>query len=193
MNTALEETQAKIQFSLSTCEEWWFGRTLFFIFYLFLLEWFIDDPNSTWLRCESASLGSIPLQNLLYIKYLQVKIFILSNLKKFTGGLAISPIESLFLNDMGLKFVSKKLYKTLCNLNVDNSDMVMGKWDSDLGTIEPEDWNALCGQPSSVLLSNSYWERQFKVLYKIFITPEARHRMNPTLSELCTKCKSAVG
>lgn len=169
----------------------------------FLLEWFIDDPDSTWLSCESASLGSIPLQNLLYtspdkvaalvkdnvllrnmvniwrkvrklegysncfslltpihenpdfqpglqaglaawrdkgirvigdmiqgcsiltlqqmkskyditnndfIKYLQVKNFILCNLKKSTGGLAISPIESLLVNDKRLKFFTKKVY-----------------------------------------------------------------------------------
>ena len=128
-----------------------------------------------------------------FLKYLQVKNFILSNLKKFPGGLAISPIESLFRNDKGLKFFSKKLYKTLCNLKADNSDKIKGKWESDLGTIDPDDWNALCGQPSRVLLSNSYWERQFKILYRLFISPEARHRMNPTLSELCVKCKSATG
>ena len=33
----------------------------------FLLEWFIGDPDSVWLRCESASLDKIPLLNLLYI------------------------------------------------------------------------------------------------------------------------------
>jgi len=33
----------------------------------FLLEWFIGDPDSIWLSCESALLGMIPLQNLLYI------------------------------------------------------------------------------------------------------------------------------
>lgn len=33
----------------------------------FLLEWFIDDPNSTRLSSESGSLNRIPLQNLLHI------------------------------------------------------------------------------------------------------------------------------
>ena len=252
----------------------------------FLLEWFIDDPNSTWLSCESASLGSIPLQNLLYIspdrvatlvkdnmilknmlsiwrkvrklegysnclslltpihenpdfqpglqagfaawrhkgikvigdviqrgsiltfqqmkskygitdndfiKFLQVRHFILCNLKDFTGGLATSPIESLLINDTQLKFFTKKLYTTLCNFNADNSNKVKDRWESDLGTIKAEDWNALCGQPSTVLMSNSAWERQFKILHRLYITPEARHRMNPTLSELCTKCQSSVG
>lgn len=42
-------------------------------------------------------------------------------------------------------------------------------------------------------MSNSAWERQFKILHRLFITPEARHKMNPTLSELCMKCQSAVG
>ncbi|KAF7640720.1 hypothetical protein LDENG_00020070, partial [Lucifuga dentata] len=33
----------------------------------YILEWFIDDPKSIWLSCESLSLGTIPLRNLLYI------------------------------------------------------------------------------------------------------------------------------
>lgn len=124
-----------------------------------------------------------------FMKFLQVKKFILCNLKEFTGGLAISPIESLLLNNKRLKFFTKKLYKTL---NADNSDKVKGKWESDVGMIESEDWNALCSQPSSVQVSNSAWERQFKILHRLFITPEARHKMNLTLSELYTKCQSAA-
>lgn len=60
-----------------------------------------------------------------------------------------------------------------------------------MGIIEAEDWEALCSRPSKV--SNSFWERQFKILHRLYITPEARRRMNPTLSELCIKCQSTFG
>ena len=114
-------------------------------------------------------------------------------MKDSNGGLAISSIESLLANGVQPKAFTKKLYKILCSLNVDNSARVIGKWDSDLGTIEPDDWDALCSHPSKVLVSNSAWERQLKILHRLYVTPEDRHRMNPTLSELCIKCQFAVG
>ncbi|KAI3370868.1 hypothetical protein L3Q82_007384 [Scortum barcoo] len=122
-----------------------------------------------------------------FFKFIQVQNFILCNLKVFNGRLAISPIESLLLDCHYLL-----LYKTLSNFEVDNSGKVKGRWESDMGTIEPGDWDALCGQPSKVLVSNSAWERQFKILHRLYITPEARHRMSPTLSEFCTKSEQTL-
>ena len=45
----------------------------------FLLEWFIGDPNSVWLGCESASLGRVPLQNVLYVSPGRVSALIKDN------------------------------------------------------------------------------------------------------------------
>lgn len=67
------------------------------------------------------------------------------------------------------KFITKQLYKILCDLKADNSDKVTGKWESDLGTIDPEAWNDLCSHPSSILASNSTWERQYKILNRLYI------------------------
>ena len=44
-----------------------------------------------------------------FIKFLQIRNFILCNLKDFSGGLAISPIESLLVNNMQLKSFTKTL------------------------------------------------------------------------------------
>lgn len=129
-----------------------------------------------------------------FLKYMQVQNFILSKLRVFSGGLAISPVESLLVGNVQLKSFTKRLYGILCGFEEDNSEKVKGKWESDLGTIiKPEDCATLCNQPSSVLASNSAWERQFKILHRLYITPEVRHRMNPATSDLCTKCQSAVG
>lgn len=56
-----------------------------FSFYLwaaqfkFLLEWYIGDADSVWLSCESASLGRIPLWNLLYVSPGKVAMLIKDN------------------------------------------------------------------------------------------------------------------
>lgn len=46
----------------------------------FLLEWFRDDPNSTLLWCESASLDRISLLNLLYISPGKASVLVKDNL-----------------------------------------------------------------------------------------------------------------
>ena len=105
-----------------------------------------------------------------FLRYLQVRNFILSKLKVFVGGLAISPVESLLVDNSRLKFLTKRLYGILCGFKEDNSDKVKGKWESDLGTIiKPEDWAALCNQPSNVLASNLAWERQCKIIHRLYI------------------------
>lgn len=127
-----------------------------------------------------------------FLKFSQVQNFILTKLKEFTGVFSVSPIESLFAENTQLKFITKWLYKALNSLKSDNSDKVRGRWESDLGTtIEPEVWDALCSKPP--VASNSAWERQFKILHGLYISPETRHKFNPDLTEICTKCKSAVG
>lgn len=59
--------------------------------------------------------------------------------------------------------------------------------------IEKETWNHVCNKTFCILASNSAWERQFKILYRLCITPEVRHKMNPGLSDLCVTCKSDTG
>ena len=104
-----------------------------------------------------------------FLRSLQVRNFILTKLKVFSGGLAISPVESLLMDNSQLKF-----FTGYCAASRRTTQMKFkAKWESDLGTIiKPEDWAALCNQPSSVLASNSAWERQFKILHRLYITPE---------------------
>lgn len=92
------------------------------------------------------------------------------------------------MNNTQPKSFTQKIYKALSDLNVDNSDKVKGKWEKYVSIIENEDWEAMCSQPSKVLVSNTFWEKQFKILHRLYIIPEARHRMNPMQSDLCIKC-----
>lgn len=133
------------------------------------------------------------LTNKDFLKYVQVKSFISSKLRKYSGGLAVSPIESLMLKTTQLKGITKKIYNILGDLNTDKSNKVKDQWEVDLGPIEDVAWDELCSRPFKALASNSTWERQFKILHRIYITPEKRHRMFPALSNLCNKCQSAVG
>lgn len=93
---------------------------------------------------------------------------------------------------MRLKFFNKKLYKTLCNLNADNSDKVKGRWESDLGTIESEDWNALCSQPSSVWCLTLPGRGNLRFYIGSISLPKPDIEWIQ-LCQLCTKCHSAVG
>lgn len=45
----------------------------------FLLEWLIDDPESTWIGPEAASLDRIPQRNLLYISTAKASALIKGN------------------------------------------------------------------------------------------------------------------
>lgn len=108
----------------------------------------------------------------------------------FSCGLTITSIEALLVDNLQLKYI----YRILCSFKEENSDKVKGKWESNLGTIiEPEDWDVLWNQPTYVLACLPNWEKKFKILHRLCINPEVRHRMNPSISDLCTKCQYAVG
>lgn len=61
----------------------------------------------------------------------------------------------------------QKLSHVLCSLSVDHSGNVKGKWETDLGTIEPETWDILCSHPSGVLVPNSAWEKRVIILHSM--------------------------
>lgn len=126
-------------------------------------------------------------------RYMQVKHFILGRLKECDGRMSLSQMESLILKTTKLKSFSKSVYNILSKLNKDNADKVKKRWETDLGPITAESWDELCNRPFKALVSNSIWERQFKILHRLFITPEKRHKMYSSLSEICNKCHSAVG
>lgn len=111
------------------------------------------------------------------LRYMQVKHFILGGLKECDGGLAVSPMESLILKTTKLKSFSKSVYNVLSEPNTDNADRVKMLWETDLGPITAESLGEICNRPIKALASNSIWEKQFKILHRLFVTPEKRQNV----------------
>lgn len=129
-----------------------------------------------------------------FFKLLQVHDFVSTGLKLHPGGISISPIETILLNTTGNKSIIRHFYSALCSLNRENAEKARLKWEIDIDSpIDVADWENICGEPSKFLASNSAWEMQFKIIHRLHITPVSRHRMDPSLSNLCNKCQNTGG
>lgn len=70
----------------------------------------------------------------------------------------------------------------------------MCKWEADLGSvIDNDSWLDLLFVATLFVCSPQILlGKVFKILHRLFITPEVRHNMNPGLSEPCVKFKSDI-
>uniref|UniRef100_A0A3B3BVU9 Reverse transcriptase domain-containing protein n=1 Tax=Oryzias melastigma TaxID=30732 RepID=A0A3B3BVU9_ORYME len=127
-----------------------------------------------------------------FFRYLQVRDFIHKK-TTLTSVTTPSPLEELLL-----KPPSKKIITCFYNvLNHTDSSIVLDvakKWQIDLGvTIEEDEWEVIWNQTKRISVCNNARLLQYKLIHRLQISPNRRHKMNSQKSPMCLKCKSAIG
>jgi len=85
----------------------------------------------------------------LFLVYHQIRSFITKNLRVYSSGLCVSPIEEQLNKLTSSRSASKISYDILIRANTDSSDKTRVLWKKDFGEeIQTTDWEAVCEMPS---------------------------------------------
>lgn len=104
-----------------------------------------------------------------------------------------SKIECLLLNG-GKKSVLGRGYAVLNLASNINVDYLRHVWNNDLNLrMDETTWAEIWQRAKEISICNRTRETQFRILHRLQITPQLRHRMNPSLTEMCSKCHVEVG
>lgn len=102
-----------------------------------------------------------------------------------------SKIECLLLNG-GKKSVLGRGYAVLNLASNINVDYLRHVWNNDLNLrMDETTWAEIWQRAKEISICNR--TTQFRILHRLQITPQLRHRMNPSLTEMCSKCHVEVG
>lgn len=104
-----------------------------------------------------------------------------------------SKMERLLLN-RGKKSVLGRGYVELNLASNMDTDYLRQVWNKDLNLrIDETTWSEMWQRAKEISICNRTRETQFRILHRLQITPQLRHRMNPRLTEMCSKCHIEVG
>ena len=127
-----------------------------------------------------------------FFRFLQVRDFILRRTTLLTN-INTSPIERALTIQFTRGFISI-LYGLLRSNATINTQDTKRKWERDLGVeIEDEVWCEMFDNAKKLSVCNRAWSVQLRTIHRLQITPSLRHKMNPSLSPLCLKCKIEEG
>lgn len=127
-----------------------------------------------------------------FFRYLQIRSFI-QNQSRYDFDCQTSQMERLLLGG-GKKALLGRGYTELNSASNMNLDYLRCKWNADLNLIIDEStWLEIWWLAREISICNRTRETPFRILYRLQITPQLRHRMNSSLSEKCLKCQVEVG
>ena len=127
-----------------------------------------------------------------FYKYLQIRDFI-NRGTTLNIDATSSAVEQLLLLGPTKKSITR-FYNVLSQADVINVQDVMQKWQDELGIdIDGDKWTKIWTQTKKISVCNRARLLQFKIVHRIQISPNKRHKMNPQLSPACLKCKISVG
>ena len=129
-----------------------------------------------------------------FFGYLQIRHFI-SSLANFSPTAShLDDPETFLLNRKSLKHFISAFYSLLLSFDTYELPNTSRKWESDLGTefIE-DDWKEAIDVIRSASTCNRLRETQYKILHRLHITPVILHKIDRSISPLCSKCKSERG
>lgn len=101
-----------------------------------------------------------------------------------------SNLETL-LRDEALSKPLSSIYKALLPNVHTGLENPKAKWEVDFPALDTEDWEEMWEYPFSQLVSARDRLVQFKIIHKVYYTPERLHRIYPSISASCWRCKSA--
>ena len=126
-----------------------------------------------------------------FFRFLQIRDFILRRTTMSTNP-NTSPIERILTLD--LKGFISIMYDLLRSYTTVDTQDAKRKWESDLEVeITDEDWCEIFENAKKISVCNRAWSIQLRTILRLQISPSLRHKMNPTLSPLCLKCKMEEG
>lgn len=130
-----------------------------------------------------------------FFGYLQLRSFIMSNVKNFhTGTPSASDIDLFVLNRKEARHFLSHSYSLLYSLDTSDIRKVIQKWERDLGgEFIEDDWHEAIVSAKTTFICNRMRETQFKILHRSHITPFILNKMDNQISPLCIKCKMSVG
>ena len=127
-----------------------------------------------------------------FFKYLQIRDFI-SRGTTLNIDASTSSVEQLLLLGPAKKSITG-FYNVLNQTDVINVQDVMQTWQGDLGMdIDGDKWTKIWAQTKKISVCNQFILLQFKIVHRLQISPNKRHKINYQLSPACLKCKISVG
>lgn len=87
------------------------------------------------------------------------------------------------------KLISK-IYSVLTTSSRVNTDYLRQKWEQDLQIeIQQEDWSFICRKVHKCSYNLRHKLALFKIMHRVYYTPEKLNKMNSEISFLCWHCK----
>lgn len=125
-------------------------------------------------------------------KFFQVRSFI-QDQSNHNFEPQTSKIEHLLIN-RGKKSILGRGYTELNHASNVDTDYLRQVWNRDFNLgIDEATWAKTWELAKEISICNRTRETQFRILHRLQITPQLRHRMNPNLTEMCSKCQIEVG
>ena len=128
----------------------------------------------------------------IFFRFLQIRSYV-QNQSSYTMSSQNSQIEILLLHS-GKKSILGQGYTKLVLASSRSSEYLRELWNKDFGiTMDETRWAEVWKVAKEISICNRTKESQFRILHRLQITPQLRHKMNPKLTEMCSKCNIRVG
>lgn len=136
--------------------------------------------------------------NHFFFGFLQVRLYVRTNLRLQTDQPIDSPVDSFLLNFNLTPMDSRKLislfYAKLYSLNPVTAGRYMEAWGRDLeDDLVANAWSDAFESVKKIFTCNRLRESQYRILHRLQRTPNLLNKINPQISPLCGKCKKEVG
>ena len=121
-----------------------------------------------------------------FFKYLQIRDFV-------NRGTTLNT-DAAHRQSSNYSSLAQLRTNVLSQTDVINVQDVMQTWRGELGMdIDEDKWTKIWAQTKKISVCNCARLLQFKIVHRLQISPNKRHKMNLQLSPACLTCKISVG
>lgn len=129
-----------------------------------------------------------------FFKYLQLRSFIFSKLKKSVQLPALSTLETFSTQECFSKGRITQLYNILVQNHKENSENKRREWMQDLNKdISLGEWGTICLKAQTQTINTRLRLLQYNWIMRTYITPVRLNKFNPSIPDLCFKCNIYQG
>ena len=129
-----------------------------------------------------------------FFRYLQVRDFVRKNISHFQSLPAPIDLYTLLNRSPDSKRLTSRFVDLFNLLNPTSSHHLKEAWEKDLAlSISDNDWETYLGDIRSCSINSRHQLIQFKVIHRLHYSCVKLHSFYPSISPICSKCKSAEG
>lgn len=129
-----------------------------------------------------------------FFRYLQVRDFVRKNISHFQSLPAPIELYTLLNRSPDSKRLTSRFVDLFNLLNPTSSHHLKEAWEKDLAlSISDSDWETYLGDIRSCSINSRHQLIQFKVIHRLHYSCVKLHSFYPSISPICSKCKSAEG